>query len=160
MLNRDDVICVDDAVCHLSLKVTVIVERPVCAPAPPANVETPHFMPLRPIRDSRKDLLFQKSPASAIHPCNHGLDTLPSETLTHITSYLDPFELYAFARVCSAFNAHVTDDHTWRSAFLLNFFGIDSIEPESDKRTLKSLLLRRTEPTWKKEYVVRYNLRR
>ncbi|KAF9028418.1 hypothetical protein BDZ89DRAFT_1160276 [Hymenopellis radicata] len=117
-------------------------------------------MPLRPIRDSRKDLSLQKSSASAIHPCNHGLDTLPSENLTHITSHLDPFDLYAFARVCSAFNAHVADEHTWRSAFLLNFFGIDSIEPESDKRTLKSLLLRRSESTWKKEYVVRYNLRR
>lgn len=82
---------------------------------------------------------------------------LPTENITHITSYLDPETLLALATVSSAFHLHIQDDHTWHMAFVRNFLDVD---PLVNLPTVNSILLRRTEPTWRKEYIYRYRIRR
>ena len=95
-------------------------------------------------------------------PNNHGircpiLIRVPSETLTAITSYLDPPSLFALAVVNIYLNGHVKDDNTWRRAFFYQFLGIS---PENDLDDRKALLLRRTEGSWRNEFTVRYKLKR
>jgi hypothetical protein len=82
---------------------------------------------------------------------------IPSESLTHITSYLDPPSLLALARVSNLLYHHVKDDNTWHRAFLWQFLGIG---PESDLHNARSIMLRRSERSWRNEFIVRYNLRR
>ncbi|KAF9074445.1 hypothetical protein BDP27DRAFT_1416325 [Rhodocollybia butyracea] len=88
-------------------------------------------------------------------PNQHGLLSLPVENLTHITSYLDPWSLVTLSLVNSALYKHVKADYTWHRAFLLRFLGIS---PESNIDSEKALVLRRTESSWRKEYVFRFNL--
>ncbi|KAI0363927.1 hypothetical protein BV20DRAFT_975037 [Pilatotrama ljubarskyi] len=86
--------------------------------------------------------------------------SIPSESLTHVTSFLDPPDLLALARTCKLLHAHVADDNTWRRAYVYQYLGIT---PESDLRDDagdRTLMLRREEVTWKKEFILRYNLRR
>ena len=82
---------------------------------------------------------------------------VPSETLTAITSYLDPPSLLALAVVNIYLNGHVKDDNTWRRAFFYQFLGIG---PENDLDDNKSILLKRTEGSWRNEFTVRYKLKR
>ncbi|KIK57511.1 hypothetical protein GYMLUDRAFT_86733 [Collybiopsis luxurians FD-317 M1] len=103
-------------------------------------------------------LLSQTSSSSQQSSTQHGLlSSIPAENLTHITAYLDPDSLFTLSLVSRALYEHVTEDHTWHRAFLLSFLGI---APESDVDSEKALVLRRTESTWRKEYVLRYNLTR
>lgn len=93
---------------------------------------------------------------------NHGIHCpililVPSETLTAITSYLDPPSLLALAVVNIYLNGHVKDDNTWRRAFFYQFLGIG---PENDLDDNKALLLKRTEGSWRNEFTVRYKLKR
>ena len=93
---------------------------------------------------------------------NHGIHCpililVPSETLTAITSYLDPPSLSALAIVNIYLNGHVKDDNTWRRAFFYQFLGIG---PENDLDDNKALLLRRPEGSWRNEFTVRYKLKR
>ena len=93
---------------------------------------------------------------------NHGIHCpililVPSETLTAITSYLDPPSLFALAAVNIYLNGHVKDDNTWRRAFFYQFLGIG---PENDLDDNKALLLKRTESSWRNEFTVRYKLKR
>jgi hypothetical protein len=93
---------------------------------------------------------------------NHGIHCpililVPSETLTAITSYLDPPSLFALAVVNIYLNGHVKDDNTWRRAFFYQFLGIG---PENDLDDNKALLLRHTEGSWRNEFIVRYKLKR
>lgn len=95
-------------------------------------------------------------------PSNHGIHCpililVPPETLTAITSYLDPPSLFALAVVNIYLNGHVKDDNTWRRAFFYQFLGIG---PENDIDDSKALLLRRTEGSWRNEFAVRYKLKR
>ncbi|KAG6850382.1 hypothetical protein H0H93_013937 [Arthromyces matolae] len=91
-------------------------------------------------------------------PDNRILLDVPSETLTGITSYLDPPSLLSLARVHSRLAAHVKNDNTWHRAFVCQFLGIS---PESDIHDdVKSLMLRRSETTWRNEFINRYRLRR
>lgn len=95
-------------------------------------------------------------------PNNHGIHCpililVPSETLTAITSYLDPPSLSALAVVNVYLNGHIKDDNTWRRAFFYQFLGIG---PENDLNDNKALLLRRTERSWRNEFTVRYKLKR
>ncbi|KIY74186.1 WD40 repeat-like protein [Cylindrobasidium torrendii FP15055 ss-10] len=108
-----------------------------------------------PIQTFSTDFSNSNPDLISVSTCNHGLLALPAENLTHITAYLDPLSLHALSLVCLAFNAHVKEEHTWRTAFFVNFLGI---APESDKREGRSLLLRRFESTWKQEYIARWNL--
>lgn len=84
--------------------------------------------------------------------------SIPSESLTHITSFLEPPELLALAQTCNQLHAHVADDNTWRRAYAYQYLGI---APESDLRndaSNKALMLRREEGSWRKEFILRYNL--
>lgn len=81
----------------------------------------------------------------------------PAESLTHVTCFLDPPSLVALAKTNKHLNAHVEDDNTWHRAFVYQFLGI---APEGDLYNAKTLLLRRSESSWRKEFVIRHNLRR
>ena len=90
---------------------------------------------------------------------------LPTESLTHITSFLDPGSLIALSRCNKRLHDHVEDENTWRRAFVYQFLGIppegdiyESCSPDSIPD--KSLMLRREESSWKREFVCRWNLRR
>ena len=87
---------------------------------------------------------------------NDGLG-IPIENLTHITSYLDPPALMALSRVNSTFYRHAQDDHTWHMAFVRNFLGLD---PHSDLTDTNAgnIMFQRSESSWKREYIVRFNL--
>ena len=107
--------------------------------------------------------LRQHGHAHRLHAASGTTDVLlsiPSESLTHVTSFLDPPDLLALARTCKRLNAHVADDNTWRRAYVYQYLGIT---PESDLRDDvgdKTIMLRREESSWKKEFILRYNLRR
>ncbi len=104
---------------------------------------------------------------SSHHPRPHAasgtadvLLSIPSESLTHVTSFLDPPDLLALARTCQHLNAHVGDDNTWRRAYVYQCFGI---MPESDihnDASDKAVMLRREESSWRKQFIWRYTLRR
>ncbi|CCL99834.1 uncharacterized protein FIBRA_01858 [Fibroporia radiculosa] len=96
--------------------------------------------------------------------CIHGKSTggssstslllrVPSESLTHITSFLNPPTLFVLSCTNKELYAHVKDDNTWRRAYVYQYLGIS---PESDLHNdadRKSLMLRREESTWRKEFV-------
>ncbi|KAI0819821.1 hypothetical protein BC628DRAFT_1400778 [Trametes gibbosa] len=131
-------------------------------------------MPSRPIQaNSTKDHRPKQTPLHH-HARQHGrshsnphaasrpdvLLSIPSESLTHVTSFLGPPDLLALARMCRQLHAHVADDNTWRRAYVYQYFGIT---PESDLHNdsnTRTLMLRREETSWKKEFILRYNLRR
>ncbi|KAJ7346980.1 hypothetical protein DFH08DRAFT_869978 [Mycena albidolilacea] len=102
-----------------------------------------------------------KSPESASN-IQHGLLLLhiPRESLTHITSNLDPRSLLAVAQVNSHLSEHIKDDHTWYRAFVYQLLGIG---PETDLHDAKrrDLLLRRFHPgSWRQEFILHFTLRR
>lgn len=114
----------------------------------------------RPIESYRKASILQhKSLHTAVYNFHqHGSPSLldiPRESLTHITSYLPPPSLLALSRTCRYLCEHVDDDNTWLRAFLTQFLGIS---PEHEHECI--LLLRRTEYTWRKEFIVRYATKR
>ena len=78
---------------------------------------------------------------------------VPGESLTHITSYLDVPTLLTLSRVNKFLHEHVNNDSTWCRALLCQFLGIS---PESDLQGAQSIVLRRTESTWKRELVYRH----
>jgi hypothetical protein len=82
---------------------------------------------------------------------------VPVETLTAITAYLEPHSLLAVAQVNGHLNQHIKDDNTWRRALFCQFLGLGS---EADLDDKEFLLLRRTEQTWRNEFITRYKLRR
>lgn len=82
---------------------------------------------------------------------------IPTESLAHITSYLDAKSLFSLGLTNKTLHEHVADDNTWRAAFLLQFLGK---RPESTASEGSAPLLRRTEVTWKREFVFRQNLLR
>ncbi|KAK1221355.1 hypothetical protein PQX77_015824 [Marasmius sp. AFHP31] len=114
----------------------------------------PHSSPIvspNTISESHKS--SQSNPSSY----QYGFNDLAKENLTHVTSYLDPQSLLALGGVNKVLNEHVKDDHTWRRAFLLNFLGV---KPEADLDESTGLLLRRSESSWAREYILRCSLRR
>lgn len=91
-------------------------------------------------------------------PDSRILLNVPSEILTGVTSYLDPPSLLSLARVHGRLNEHIKNDNTWHRAFVCQFLGIG---PESEIHdNVKSLMLKRSESTWRNEFILRYNLRR
>ena len=124
-------------------------------------------------RSSHKDKHHRSRP----HTIHHGAHSyhhqqrtssslllgLPNESITHITSFLDPFSLFALAQTCKSLYRHVGDDNTWRRAFLCQFMGIDpesTLDDQDNNQDGSSLMLRREEDSWKREFVARWNLRR
>ncbi|KAH9176116.1 hypothetical protein EDB89DRAFT_1846757 [Lactarius sanguifluus] len=82
---------------------------------------------------------------------------LPSETLTHITSFLDLPSLLFFSQTCLKFYEHLSDDNTWHRAFVCQFFGIP---PESALNDFRPLTFRSTGRTWRHEFTRRNIIRR
>ena len=79
---------------------------------------------------------------------------IPGESLTHITTYVDdPSSLFALSRVNRRLRDHLADDNTWYRVFVFHFLGIG---PEFTHNEEKALTLRRTESTWKKEFIQRF----
>lgn len=129
-------------------------------------------MPSRPIEAHHKNAARSHLPHAhprtlgqhgKTHLLSHGPSMLlrfPSESLTHITAFLDPDALFALSGTNRQLHAHVKDDNTWRRAYVYQFL---RISPESDLRDdedRKTLMLRREETTWRREFVLRHNLRR
>jgi len=98
----------------------------------------------------------QKTRESKDQHGNLNLLQIPTESLTHITSFLDPPTLLILAAVCTSLHEHVQLDATWRKAFFCQLLGIP---PESNLSKVNTLLLRRTEDTWKNEFIARYKLK-
>ncbi|TFK37552.1 hypothetical protein BDQ12DRAFT_684853 [Crucibulum laeve] len=116
------------------------------------NDKLPKSSPSTPNQDGVPDVHQNPSTRSSF------ILAMPAETLTGITAYLDPPSLKALSEVNRLFYQHVKDDNTWHRAFVYQFLGIG---PESELRDdVKSLMLRRSERSWRNEFVVRYNLRR
>lgn len=90
---------------------------------------------------------------------------LPAESLTHVTSFLDPSSLFALGGTNKRLHEHIEDENTWRRAYVFQFLGIS---PEGDiyessslmGSPRKALMLRREEVSWKREFVRRWNLKR
>jgi hypothetical protein len=117
-------------------------------------------MPNNPTRISKQHHSTQSQTRSKTTPestRHHGILLLPYESLTHCTSYLEPPTLLYLSLVNRHFYEHVANDLTWLYAFNLHFLGIG---PEVTPLGSGALLLRRTESTWRKEYINRYNLTR
>jgi hypothetical protein len=115
----------------------------------------------RPTEIHQTNTTHLKSYQSNKYRDQHGHSSIllafPSESLTHITCFLNPPSLLALGRTNRYLNNHVNDDNTWHRAFVCQFLGIG---PEGDLRNTKTLMLRRCENSWSKEFIVRYNLRR
>jgi len=79
--------------------------------------------------------------------------SVPGESLTHITSYLDVPALLNLSRVNKSLHEHINNDSTWYRALLCQFLGVS---PESDLCGVQGITLRRTESTWRKELVYRH----
>ncbi|GJE93007.1 F-box protein [Phanerochaete sordida] len=120
-----------------------------------------------------KDTHKHKQTTSNKHGSQHGrpdpaqfrLLELPAESLTHITSFLDPISLLALGRTNQRLHEHIEDENTWRRAYVNQFLGIspegDIYESSSPTGSPgKALMLRREEVTWKREFVRRWNLKR
>lgn len=114
------------------------------------------FIPTR-NQQSTRNHTQHGTPSSALHVPRISLLQLPSESLTHITSFLDPATLLALGRANKQLYEHVKDDNTWHRAFLWEFL---AIRPETDLTDVNCITLRKAEATWKREFVSRYNLRR
>lgn len=89
----------------------------------------------------------------SLHEHGAPLLDVPGESLTHITSYLDVPTLLNLSRVNKSLHEHVDNDSTWYRALLCQSLGIS---PESELRGGRNLALRRTESTWKKEFIHRH----
>lgn len=134
----------------------------------PASLRLPHpcFMHNKLTQANKLNTDSNKLIKSPKKPTQHGIHhsdvlipfllAIPSETLTHITSFLDPSSLFNLSATNKKLHDHISDDNTWYRAFLCQFLDIG---PENDARDEKSLMLRRTESSWKKEFVLRFNLR-
>jgi hypothetical protein len=80
---------------------------------------------------------------------------LPYETLCHVASYLDPPSLAKLSAVNRYWHEFISDDVVWKLALFANIL---DISPEREHESPKAFLLRRLEPTWKAEYITRYNV--
>jgi len=124
-----------------------------------------HFMRKGLKRLSQKDISRATKSISrqSTHFTQHGqqhsslLYLLPAESLTHITSFLDPVSLRSLAQTSRKLYEHVGDDNTWRRAFFCQFLGVS---PENALKGVKVLTYRLTQRTWKQEFVHRHTMRR
>lgn len=115
-------------------------------------------------QNSQKDVESHITQSASHNTAQHGSSSLPcylldlpAESLTHITSYLDPHALLNFGRTNRKFLEHIKNDNTWHRAFVCQFLGV---APEADLADENNLVLRRSEHSWKREFVLRYNTRR
>lgn len=81
---------------------------------------------------------------------------LPPESLTHVTANLDPPDLLALAQTSKYLNGHINDENTWYRAFLYQFLGVF---PEDALDEGAIVILRRSESSWRKEFMARYRVK-
>jgi hypothetical protein len=115
-------------------------------------------------RISQKDSsrITNRTQRQPIQPAQHGQHTppllrLPSESLTNITSFLDPVSLFSLAQTSRKLYEHVNDDNTWRRAFVCQFLGVS---PEDALNETRPLTFRSTQKTWRHEFVRRHAIKR
>jgi hypothetical protein len=120
-------------------------------------------MPKAPKRISQKDIfrINNKTSRESTQSIQYGqhsshLLSLPSESLTHITSFLDPASLISLEETSRKLFEHVNDDNTWRRAFVCQFLGVS---PENALNEVRALTFRLTEKTWRREFVRRHIIR-
>lgn len=82
---------------------------------------------------------------------------IPAESLTHVSSSLEPPALLALSIVNRALHAHVKDDNTWYRALAYQLLGVS---PEHDLDPSKIVMLRRSEVSWRREFLLRFTLQR
>lgn len=81
---------------------------------------------------------------------------LPDESLGHIITYVDtPPSLVSLSQVNQRLRNYVADDCTWYRSFAYHYWGIG---PEESPPRECEIMLRRSESTWKKEFIKRYDL--
>lgn len=120
----------------------------------------PRCMQISPSQTSNKKSSKKQSRASQPNfPAQDGFNLLlspqlPADALSWITSYLYPQHLFSLSRVSKHLAAHVALDSTWRIAFWRCFFDLD---PETSIDVLCQVLLRRSERTWRTEFIKRFN---
>lgn len=124
---------------------------------PTDNSPKDSSIPTRNQQSTRNHTSQHGTPSSALHAHRISLLQLPSESLTHVTSFLDPTTLLALGSANKQLYEHVKDDNTWHRAFVCQFLGIG---PETDLTDVDCITLRKAEASWKREFVSRYNLRR
>lgn len=146
----------------VSLEPPLVIAVSICLRQPHLVVFCPSFMLNRPSElpqtDAQTQTFAKDTPKSKSQHGLHGYPILlnvPVETLTGITSYLNPPSLFSLAQVNRYLNEHVKDDNTWRRAFVQQILGIG---PESNLDDEKTLLLRRSERSWRHEFIARYVL--
>src|SRR5579863_9308348 len=122
-----------------------------------------HFMRKGPKGSFQKDIsrITNSTLRQSRTSTQHGQQTplllcLPSESLTNITSFLDPVSLCSLARTSRKLYEHVNDDNTWRRAFICQFLGI---LPEEDLNEVRALTFRSTQRTWRHEFGRRHMVR-
>ena len=129
------------------------------------SLPLPDYMQHRPdstIHTDTQQILDSTTLASNATPSQHGhashLLAVPPETLTSITAHLSPPALLALARTASQLAHHVAQDSTWRAAYVLHFLGVshDSDFDLDDAADKRAILLRRSAPTWRQDFIWRY----
>ena len=103
------------------------------------------------------DISSQSTQSTQYGQHSSPLYLLPAESLTHITSFLDPVSLRSLAQTGRKLYEHVSDDNTWRRAFFCQFLGV---LPENALKGVKALTFRLTQKTWRQEFVHRHIIRR
>lgn len=166
-------------------RLSIFLRNHHCRP-PPSSATTPslnlapHFMPSRPTNNHQNKDQHRKrssqprktsnqygisgrhhtlSAVQAENAGGHSLLGIPNESLTHITSFLDPSSLFSLALTNRRLHGHVTDDNTWHRAYAYQFLGI---LPEDDLRHQQArvLMLRRVEGSWRREFLLRWDMTR
>jgi len=100
---------------------------------------------------------YQSISSSALQGGTDGatvFQLLPYETLCHVASYLDPPSLAKLSAVNRYLHEFISEDVIWKLALFANIL---DIHPEREHESPTAFLLRRLEPTWKAEYICRYN---
>jgi hypothetical protein len=117
-----------------------------------------HNIPRRPPENnySTKNLNRIRTTTEPIDD-KHGslLLSIPDEVLIHVTSFLDPADLSSLGKCSSTLSEHVKDDNTWRRAFESQYLGHSRLPV-----AFATMTLRRTELTWKREYIARHKAHR
>ncbi|KAJ7293825.1 hypothetical protein C8J57DRAFT_1270108 [Mycena rebaudengoi] len=117
-----------------------------------------HFLSNKSVDSTPKPQHGLHIPDESLSKPQHGLLHIPAESLSYITSNLDPRSLLSLAQVSTLFSDHVKDEHTWHRAFLHQLLGVG---PETELHGAKLLLLRRAHlGSWRQEFILHFSFRR
>src|SRR5258708_12268478 len=96
-------------------------------------------------RASHKDISRATNIRQSTQSTQHGQHTsplylLPAESLTHITSFLDPVSLRSLAQTSQKLYEHFSDDNTWPRAFSFLLPRLSPYDPSTPAKPLTSRL--------------------